>query len=91
MSDIFESYATGLESPGNRHFPITPDDDTDIQHEGRVIIPRAIRVGGAGNVVIRDGAGTDVTYTCVAGEVLTFRPVRVLATGTTATNIVGWY
>jgi hypothetical protein len=77
--------------PADRHFPITPDDDDDIKHEGIYIVPRAIRVGGAGDVVIRDGAGTEVTYTCVAGELLTFRPVRILATGTTATDLVGWY
>jgi hypothetical protein len=86
MSDFWNAELTRMSDPGDRHFPIEPDDDADL-----AIIPRAIRVGGAGNVVIRDGAGTDVTYAVTAGEVLTFRPVRVLSTGTTATDLVGWY
>ena len=70
----------------DRHFAITPSNDTNL-----TIQPRAIRVGASGNVVLRDGAGVDVTYAVIAGEVITFRPVRVLATGTTATGLVGWY
>jgi hypothetical protein len=86
MSKTLENVPRSRIDPADRHFTITPDDDADLS-----IVPRAIRVGGAGNVVIRDGAGTDVTYAVTAGEVLTFRPVRVLDTGTTATGLVGWY
>lgn len=72
--------------PADRHFAITPSNTTDL-----AITPRAIFVGGAGNVVIRDIAGVDVTYTFPAGSVFSFRAVRILATGTTATNLVGIY
>jgi len=84
MSDLFGAHRVGLESPADRHFPITAAD-ADL-----AIIPRSIRVDGAGTLVLRDGAGTDVTYNVVAGEVLVFRAVQVRA-ASTATGIVGWY
>lgn len=86
MSDLFNTFPKTLESPADRHFPITPDDTTDL-----AIMPRAIRVGGAGTLVLRDREGQDITYSVTDGEVLLFRAVCVLATGTTATGIVGWY
>lgn len=86
MADHFNTFPKTLESPADHHFAITPDDATDL-----AIMPRVIRIGGAGALVVRDRAGQDVTYTVTAGEVLLFRPVRILATGTTATDIVGWY
>lgn len=85
MADPFSSTATGRESPGMRHFTITPNNSVDIP-----IRPRAIRAGGDGNIAIRDEVGTDITYAVVAGDILPFSPVRILATGTTATPIVGW-
>ena len=84
MADPFASNASGLDSPATRHFSITPAD-SDL-----AIRPRAIRCGGAGNLVIRDEAGTDVTYAVSAGEVLAFRAIQVRA-ASTATAIVGWY
>lgn len=86
MSDPFKSHSKGLTAPADQHFAITPNDSADL-----AVIPRAIRVGGSGDIVLRDKGGVDVTYPAVAGEVLIFRAVRVLATGTTATNLVGWY
>lgn len=51
---------------------------------------RAIYVGGAGAVVITTVAGTDVTFSGLpAGMILPVRAVRVKATGTTATGLVG--
>ena len=86
MSDFFDDYSKTLESPADHHFVITPSDTADL-----AIIPRALRVGGAGTLSLRDKAGQDITYTVFDGEVVVFRAVRVLATGTTAGNIVGWY
>ena len=84
--DYFEKFLTGKESPADKHFVITPNDSVDL-----AILPRALRIGTAGDVVVTDIDGDDVTYTCVAGELLLFRAVRIKATGTTATGIIGWY
>lgn len=86
MTDTFQSYTSSLESPAEYHYPITPNDSQDLP-----VRPRALRVGGQGSLVVRDVDGTDVTYAVQAGEVLSLRAVRILATGTTASDIVGWY
>lgn len=86
MADHFDDFTKTLESPADRHFAIQPDDSADL-----AIMPRAVRIGGAGTLAMRDRGGNDVTYMVTAGEVLVFRPLRILASGTTATDIVGWY
>lgn len=86
MADPFVSYEANLTSPAERHFAITPSDSVDM-----AIRPRAIRVGGGGDISVVDIDGTAITYAVTAGEVVVFRGVRVNLTGTTATNLVGWY
>jgi len=71
--------------PGDSHVAITPNDNTDID-----INVRSLKIGSGGNIAIRDENGVDITYPVVSGEVFPFAPKRVLSTGTTATNIVGW-
>jgi hypothetical protein len=72
--------------PAGRHFSITPSDDDDLQ-----ITPRAIYVGQSGNISITDGSGETVVYQVESGFIIPFRAVRVNSTGTTATELVGWY
>ena len=84
-TDRFSDRQEGLTSPASRHWPITPDDDNDCDPK-----PRAIRIGTGGNLVIRDEQNNDVTYVVADGEVLPFRPKRIMAAGTDADNIVGW-
>jgi hypothetical protein len=84
MTDPFAGASTGQSGPATRHFAISPSDDTDL-----ALRPRAIVFQTDGAAVLRDEAGTDVTYSRYAGDVLPVRAVRVLATGTTAT-LVGW-
>lgn len=78
----------GLGAPAIGAFAITPDDDTDL-----TIVPRALYVGGAGDIVVnmfRDG--TAITFVGVtAGTVLPIRVLRVKSTSTTATSILGLY
>lgn len=74
----------GLITPGERHLAITPSNTVDL-----TFVPRAIYCEAAGTAVLRDKFGTDISYTLVQGQVLDFRAVRVLATGTTAT-LRGW-
>lgn len=85
MADPFLTFAPGLSDVAMRHFAVTPSDSTDL-----AIKPRALYCMVSGNAVIRDEAGTDITYPLTAGQILPFRGVRILATNTTAT-VVGWY
>lgn len=52
--------------------------------------PRALYVGGAGNLVIEGNAGAPVTLPVGAGQFLPFGPSRILP-ATTATAIVALY
>ena len=84
MEDHFKDRQSGLSDVATLHVAITPSDSTDLP-----IRPRALYCIASGNVAIRDEAGTDITYPVVVGQIFPFRPVRVLATGTTAT-VVSW-
>lgn len=54
--------------------------------------PRAIYIGGNGNLVCTGADGNSVTFTgLVIGTILPFRPVTITASGTTATNLLGLY
>ena len=69
-------------------FAITPHDSTNFAL-GAV---RGIYVGGAGNIVAINEAGTAVTFLAVpVGTVLKIAAIRVNSTSTTATNLVGLY
>lgn len=76
---------TKFESPGVKHFAITPQDGVDLVPRPRVMIALT-----EGFVSMRDEAGTIITYPVVPGYPLMFSAVGVEATGTTAT-VVGWY
>jgi hypothetical protein len=73
-----------LGSPSHA-FAVVPDDNVEL-----VQIPRALWIGGAGNVVLRFADDTaEVTLTGVpAGTLLSVQVKLVKATGTTATGIV---
>lgn len=85
MTDPFASDYVNLTSPAVSHYTVVPDDAVDLP-----VRPRALFVAGAGLAVLRDEGGSEVSYDLAAGTVLTFRPVRILATGTTA-QLVAWY
>jgi hypothetical protein len=65
---------------------VTPNDGADLPNG---FVPRALLIGVAGTIVVRtkDNPTANVTLTVPAG-ILPLRVVRVLSTGTTATNIV---
>lgn len=65
-------------------FAITPSDTTRL----RAV---ALYIGGAGNVAVEmEGNANVVTFSgALVGTFLPITVTRVLATGTTATNIVG--
>ena len=68
---------------------ITPSDSTDVSPG----VCSAIYVGVGGDVAIYSlGSSTPVIFkNAVAGQILPLRARRVLATGTTATNLIALY
>lgn len=62
---------------------VTPSDSTVLTGV------RALYIGGAGNLYVKDNGGTTVAFMGVlAGTVLPISPSKVMSTSTTATNIV---
>ena len=84
MTDTFENYAPGLDSFGYDCFAITPNDSTDLNP-----FPRYLYIGGTGNIAVETMAGNTVTFSAHPVGYFPQRVRKVLATGTTATNIVG--
>ena len=85
--DVFSSSLAGLESPCEHAFDITPNDSTDLAY-----VTRGIWVGTGGNLKVITKGGETVTFTNIPnGTLKEGRYVRVLATGTTASGLVGEY
>lgn len=93
-SPVFRRRPIPVWGPSSKPVAITPSDVTDLTNSGI----KSIYVGGAGNIAViglndttNGGAGTAVTFTAVpVGTTLPVIPKKVLATGTTATNLVGY-
>jgi hypothetical protein len=75
--------AEGLESPYDNAAAITPNDSTDLSYA-----TRAIYVGQQGTLTVTMLGGGDVTFNCGAHMLLPIRVTRVLATGTSADDLV---
>jgi hypothetical protein len=91
QSDSFASFSDQVSAPCRHWAVITPSDTVDL-----TAIPKAIYVGTGGDVrMIGVGApvgAAGVTWKGVpAAGLLPTRPRRILATGTTATDLVGCY
>lgn len=85
MIDTFKTHARTLTSPPERAVAIAPDDDTPLTH-----VTRALFVGTGGDVaVVMTGSGSVILANVPSGTLLPIRVERVLATGTSAGNIVG--
>lgn len=77
-------YPDATSSP-TKWFAITPSDDNDL-----TVAVRAIWVGNGGDIAMRDADGNDEIFENVPnGYLLIASPTRVLATGTTATGLIG--
>ncbi len=85
MPDPFDTDYVNLTSPAVAHFVISPSDTVDLP-----VRPRAIYVNTAGMAVLEDNDGEAISYNLQAGSVLSIRPTRVLAAGTTA-QLIAWY
>lgn len=77
----------GAEGPSSRFAAVTPDDGADLPGG----LPRAIFVGQGGAVAIRGADGAEVVLQSADCQYHPLRPMRILATGTTAADIVALY
>lgn len=84
MTDEFKQYNPALNSPAEKAAAITPNDGADL-----AATTRAIYVGTAGDlaVILVDDANA-VTFANVPVGIIPIRARRVLATGTTASDLV---
>lgn len=86
MADSFKGQPVHRDSPATDWFPITPTNGVDIP-----LRPRFIYVGTAGNVHIHSDRGEASSVILALGVGWhPISPVRIPATGTTASNIVGF-
>jgi len=65
---------------------ITPSDS-----EALAMQTRQLYIGGAGNIAVRGIDGSESIEPVAAGERVDWQVTHVLATGTTATGIRGYY
>ena len=75
-------------------FPMYPGGAVTITPSNTVNLanPSVVYVGSTGNVRVLTAQGDDVTFVNVpAGAVIPVQVIRVYATNTTATNLVGIY
>jgi len=85
MKNDFETHTVGLASPARASEIITPSDVAELAHA-----TRSIYVGTGGDVTLRMVSGEAVTLTnAQPGAFYPIRVIQVLATGTTASNLLG--
>ncbi len=85
MSDQFSYTATGMSGPATNAFAITPDDASNLGQT-----TRALYTGSGGDIaLVMQGGGTVTFKTVPAGIILPLRVNKILATGTTATDLCG--
>lgn len=85
MPDDFATHHSGLTSPARAAFAVTPSDAADLPQP-----TRAVYVAGAGDLRVTMVSGDVVTFAAVQpGLVYPLRVARVMASGTTATGILG--
>lgn len=85
MPDRFQTSSPSLSGPASHAFAVTPHDSNSLAET-----TRALYVGAAGSVAVTMASGSNATFAGLAGgSILPVRATKVLATGTTATDIVG--
>ena len=82
--DTYKNMMGGLESPARVAVPVSPNDINDL-----VNTSRSIYIGTGGDVAVHMiGQSAPVVFKAVPVGILPIRVDRVLATGTTAADIV---
>lgn len=82
--DEFKNISAGVTFPISNGASVTPNDSDELEY-----VTRAIWIGGAGNLsVVTANGDTIVLKGVVAGSLIPIRVVKVLASETTASDIV---
>ncbi len=82
--DTYKNTMGGLESPAREAMSVTPNDAVDITHTSR-----AIYVGVSGDITVHMADETTaVVFKSVPAGILPVRVDRILATGTSASDLV---
>ena len=85
MKDRFSSHAPGLTAPLDEGFEVTPDDAVDLPE-----VTRAVFLGQGGDLAVQFPSGNEVVFRNIKSGVLyPLRLSRILATGTTASDLLG--
>jgi hypothetical protein len=85
MPDSFQHHQSALDAPAFNASAVTPNDGADLGATARALF---IGVGGDVAAILKGDATSVVFKNVPQGTVLPVSAKRVLATGTTATNIV---
>lgn len=83
----YPQIAPGLDAPAKDGYALTPADSQDI---GKGVC-RSLYIGVSGDVAVDFEGSLNVLFKSVPVGILPIRVIRVLKTGTTATNIVALY
>ena len=86
-SDFSGGRAASTTAPASRLVPVVPNDAADLPAG----VCRGLYVGGAGTLVVRDAFGGQAVLPSAAFQYHPVRVSRVLAAGTTATDVVALY
>jgi hypothetical protein len=87
MVDPFKGHRPGLSSPADNGAEVTPSDAGELP-----AVTRALYSGSGGDIAVRLASGTLVRLTeTMPGSIYPLRVDKVLATGTTASGIVGFW
>jgi hypothetical protein len=78
-----------LTKPATIWAAITPSDTVDIPRQMNNLAPTRIYAAGAGNITMLDSNGTSALFVFAAAQTRDLSPTRIMATGTTATGIIG--
>lgn len=83
--DTFARHSRSLTAPPDEAAAIAPSDSADL-----VFATRALYVGTGGDVRLCMLGGGEVTLANLAsGSLIPIRAIKVFATGTTATGLIG--
>ncbi|MEE9453796.1 MAG: hypothetical protein V3V13_05360 [Paracoccaceae bacterium] len=82
--DTYKNTMGGLESPAREAMSVTPNDTVDLTHTSR-----AVYVGVSGDIAVHMADETTaVIFKSVPVGILPVRLDRILATGTSASDLV---